>query len=79
MDPGFDLLALHRLATRTDEALTPDELIAGLAGKDVLVSAITDDQGEYIGAMATWEVITDRLEAERLVAQAVADERLEPS
>ena len=31
---------------------------------DLLVSAIRDDEGEYIGAMATWEVITDKLRAE---------------
>ncbi|MCW2857733.1 MAG: trg [Marmoricola sp.] len=40
---------------------------------DLLVSAIRDDQGEYIGAMATWEVITDRLRGEREVAEATAD------
>ncbi|MCW2754256.1 MAG: methyl-accepting chemotaxis sensory transducer with sensor [Marmoricola sp.] len=40
---------------------------------DLLVSAIRDDNGEYIGAMATWEVITDRLRGEREVAEATAD------
>ncbi|NYI45926.1 methyl-accepting chemotaxis protein [Nocardioides aromaticivorans] len=40
---------------------------------DLLVSAITDAKGEYIGAMATWEVITDRLRAERERAEAEAD------
>ncbi len=40
---------------------------------DLLVSAITDGKGEYIGAMATWEVITDRLRAERERAEAEAD------
>ncbi len=40
---------------------------------DLLVSAITDAQGEYIGAMATWEVITDRLRADRERAEAEAD------
>nr|WP_246319583.1 methyl-accepting chemotaxis protein [Nocardioides kongjuensis] len=40
---------------------------------DLLVSAITDDKGEYIGAMATWEVITDRLRIERESAEAAAD------
>jgi len=34
----------------TDEALSPDELVAGLSGKDVLVSAITDRiDAELIG------------------------------
>jgi methyl-accepting chemotaxis protein len=40
---------------------------------DLLVSAICDDKGEYIGAMATWEVITGRLKAERESAEAAAD------
>jgi methyl-accepting chemotaxis protein len=40
---------------------------------DLLVSAITDDKGEYIGAMATWEVITDKLRGEREVAENTAD------
>ncbi|MBV6726097.1 GAF domain-containing protein [Nocardioides daeguensis] len=40
---------------------------------DLLVSAITDASGEYVGAMATWEVITDRLRIERESAEAAAD------
>lgn len=40
---------------------------------DLLVSAITDNDGAYIGAMATWEVITERLRAEREGAEAAAD------
>ena len=40
---------------------------------DLLVSAITDASGEYVGAMATWEVITDRLRVERESAEAAAD------
>jgi len=40
---------------------------------DLLVSPIRDNDGNYIGAMATWEVITDRLRAEREVAEATAD------
>ncbi|HET7690421.1 MAG TPA: methyl-accepting chemotaxis protein [Nocardioidaceae bacterium] len=40
---------------------------------DLLVSAIRDDKGEYIGAMATWEVITGKLKAERESAEAAAD------
>jgi methyl-accepting chemotaxis protein len=40
---------------------------------DLLVSAITDANGEYIGAMATWEVITDRIRSERERAEAAAD------
>jgi methyl-accepting chemotaxis protein len=40
---------------------------------DLNVSAIRDDNGEYIGAMATWEVITDKLRLERERAEAAAD------
>jgi truncated hemoglobin YjbI len=42
---------------------------------DLLVSAITDRSGAYIGAMATWEVITDRLRREREIAEATNDTR----
>ena len=35
---------------------------------DLLVSAVLDGKGEYIGAMVTWEVITQRLKTEQAVA-----------
>ena len=35
---------------------------------DLLVSAITDDQGTYLGPMVTWEVITDKLRLEQEAA-----------
>ena len=40
---------------------------------DLNVSAIRDGNGEYIGAMATWEVITDKLRMERERNEAAAD------
>lgn len=40
---------------------------------DLLVSAITDAEGRYVGAMATWEVITERLQLERERTEAEAD------
>jgi methyl-accepting chemotaxis protein len=40
---------------------------------DLLVSAIRDKDGEYIGAMATWDVVTEQLANERAVAEAAAD------
>jgi len=40
---------------------------------DLLVSPITDANGEYIGAMASWEVITEKLAAEAAAAEAAAD------
>jgi len=43
---------------------------------DLLVSAITDKDGEYIGAMATWEVITERLRNEAALANLLSDQAL---
>jgi methyl-accepting chemotaxis protein len=40
---------------------------------DLLVSPITDANGEHIGAMASWEVITEKLRIERDAAEAAAD------
>jgi methyl-accepting chemotaxis protein len=40
---------------------------------DLLVSPITDANGDHIGAMASWEVITQKLAAEAAVAEAAAD------
>nr|WP_246303733.1 methyl-accepting chemotaxis protein [Nocardioides thalensis] len=40
---------------------------------DLLVSPITDKDGNYIGAMATWDVITDTLRLERERAESAAD------
>ena len=39
---------------------------------DLLVSPITDTQGNYIGAMVTWEVITKKLEAEQREKDSIA-------
>lgn len=40
---------------------------------DLWVSAIRDESGAYIGAMATWDVVTEQLAAERQIAEAAAD------
>ena len=40
---------------------------------DLLVSAITGSDGSYIGAMATWQVVTGQLQAERERAESAAD------
>jgi methyl-accepting chemotaxis protein len=40
---------------------------------DLLVSPITDANGEHIGAMASWEVITEKLRIERDAAESAAD------
>ncbi|WP_370287552.1 methyl-accepting chemotaxis protein [Nocardioides sp.] len=40
---------------------------------DLNVSAITDADGTYVGAMATWEVVTEKLRAEKALAEAARD------
>jgi methyl-accepting chemotaxis protein len=42
---------------------------------DLLVSAIYDQSNNYIGAMVTWEVITERLELEKREKELVVRER----
>ncbi len=42
---------------------------------DLLVSPITDANGEYIGAMASWSVITEQLRLERETEEAAERER----
>jgi methyl-accepting chemotaxis protein len=40
---------------------------------DLLVSPIHDHTGEFVGAMATWDVVTDKVNAEREKAEAAAE------
>jgi len=40
---------------------------------DLRVHAIHDRDGEYVGAMATWENITEQLRAERELAESMSD------
>jgi methyl-accepting chemotaxis protein len=40
---------------------------------DLLVSPITDAAGKHVGAMASWEVITEKLAAEAAAAEAASD------
>ncbi len=59
----------------SDEAQLPRRanISVGPETLDLLVSAIRDKDGEYIGAMATWEVITSKLKAEVERNDAMAD------
>ncbi len=59
----------------SDEAQLPRRanISVGPETLDLLVSAIRDKDGEYIGAMATWEVITFKLKAEAERNDAMAD------
>jgi methyl-accepting chemotaxis protein len=56
----------HQRKLLSDKANLPHRAHIQLGPEtlDLLVTAITDDKGEYIGAMATWEVITERLALE---------------
>ncbi|WP_292605358.1 methyl-accepting chemotaxis protein [Nocardioides sp. REDSEA-S30_B4] len=59
----------------SDEAQLPRRanISVGPETLDLLVSAIRDKNGEYIGAMATWEVITEKLRSEAERNDAMAD------
>ncbi len=56
----------HQAALLNDPANLPYRatIEVGPEKLDLLASAIFDDKGEYIGAMASWEVITERLQLE---------------
>src|SRR5271166_5323513 len=42
---------------------------------ELSVSAMLDNNGRYIGPMITWEVVTDKVEAEKREAETAADIR----
>ncbi|UMG92940.1 methyl-accepting chemotaxis protein [Nocardioides sp. TF02-7] len=68
--PGYQRAILADGATlprRADIQVGPETL-------DLLVSAIRDADGSYIGAMATWDVITDKVRLEREKAERDAAE-----
>jgi methyl-accepting chemotaxis protein len=60
------LASENNLPRRANISVGPETL-------DLLVSPIRDNAGNYIGAMATWEVITEKLRNEKLAAEAAAD------
>jgi methyl-accepting chemotaxis protein/truncated hemoglobin YjbI len=62
------LVSEENLPRRTNIKVGPETL-------DLLVSAITDKTGSYLGAMATWEVVTERLRVEAATAEAASDTR----
>jgi methyl-accepting chemotaxis protein len=57
----------HQRKLLADPANLPRQaqIAVGPETLDLLVSAIRDGKGEYLGAMVTWEVITERLAAEQ--------------
>jgi methyl-accepting chemotaxis protein len=58
----------RNLPRRTTIQVGPESL-------DLNVSAISDNQGNYLGAMVTWEVITQKLEAARREKELLERER----
>ena len=57
----------HQRGMLADPSNLPHSAIIRLGDEelDLLVSAIYDDAGTYTGTMATWEVVTEKLEQER--------------
>jgi len=55
----------HQLPRRANIQVGPETL-------DLLVSAIHDPEGTYIGAMATWEVVTERVRMEQEVGRVTS-------
>jgi methyl-accepting chemotaxis protein len=61
----------HQRRLLADPANLPHQALihVGPETLDLLVSAITDRSGEYIGAMATWSVVTQKLATEEKVRE----------
>lgn len=61
----------HQRGMLADPSSLPHQGIIQLGDEelDLLVSAVYDDQGTYVGAMATWELVTEKLAREREEAE----------
>ncbi|MCA8957492.1 MAG: chemotaxis protein, partial [Planctomycetes bacterium] len=66
----------RKLLAKADNLPIQTHIQVGPETLDLLVSAIFDHNGDYVGAMATWEVITEKLAAERAAAEAAERERV---
>src|SRR5205823_5261344 len=67
-DPSYQrgiLASESNLPRRANIKVGPETL-------DLLVTAIRDKDGNHIGAMATWEVITDKLRLENEMARVMS-------
>ena len=51
------------------------QITVGPETLDLLVSPVSDQNGTYLGAMVTWEVITKKLEMERQIQDKADEER----
>ena len=67
---------MQRRMIRDDSALPHSAVIElGEERLDLLVSGMYDSEGEYVGPMVTWDVITQRLRQEEELAAAQERER----
>ena len=65
----------YQRAILADPSLLPRRanIQVGPETLDLQVHAIRDRDGRYVGAMATWDNITDKLRAERELAETISD------
>lgn len=61
----------HQRRMLADPSNLPHNAIIDVGGEklDLLVSAITDDAGNYVGPMVTWSVVTGKIKTERETAR----------
>ena len=62
----------HQRKIISDPKNLPHQAIISVGPEklDLLVSGLTDAKGEYLGAMVTWEVVTQKLKTEEEMARA---------
>lgn len=67
----------HQQRLLSDQSNLPiqSQITVGPETLDLLVSPVQDQNGHYLGAMVTWEVITSRLEMERQIKEKAEEER----
>ncbi len=68
-DPGHQ----HEILSDPSHLPVRRNIQVGPETLDLLVSAITDKDGDYIGAMATWDVITERLKTDQALQDMLVE------
>jgi methyl-accepting chemotaxis protein len=65
----------HQRRLLADPKNLPHEAVIRLGPEylNLLVSAMLDQQGKYLGPMLTWEVVTDKIEAKKRETEAALD------
>lgn len=63
----------HQQNFLSNPANLPHRTRISISGEylDLQISALLDDRGTYVGTMLTWDIVTDRVEAERKIRQQV--------